>query len=118
MSYSPTTWSTGDTVTAALLNKMEQGIAGAGGGGLVVTVTESSGVFTLDKTWGEIAAAAEVGPVIVLREDVRYGTFIERVRYFGTDNSDYWVGTDFEIESQTTAEYVAASESGYPSYTA
>ena len=30
MSYTPTTWATGDTITAAGLNKMEQGIAGAG----------------------------------------------------------------------------------------
>lgn len=26
MSYTPTTWQEGDTITAALLNKMEQGI--------------------------------------------------------------------------------------------
>ena len=32
MSYTPTTWATGDTITAAALNKMEQGIASAGGG--------------------------------------------------------------------------------------
>ena len=32
MSYTPTTWSTGDTITASALNKIEQGIAGAGGG--------------------------------------------------------------------------------------
>ena len=30
MSYTPTTWATGDTVTATKLNKMEQGIANAG----------------------------------------------------------------------------------------
>ena len=32
MSYTPTTWTTGDTITATKLNKMEQGIANAGGG--------------------------------------------------------------------------------------
>ena len=32
MSYTPTTWTTGDTITATKLNKMEQGIASAGGG--------------------------------------------------------------------------------------
>lgn len=31
MSYTPTEWSTGDTITAALLNKMENGIAAGGG---------------------------------------------------------------------------------------
>lgn len=33
MSYTPTTWTTGDTITATALNKIEQGIADAGGGG-------------------------------------------------------------------------------------
>ncbi len=32
MSYTPTTWATGDTITAAKLNNMEDGIANAGGG--------------------------------------------------------------------------------------
>ena len=31
MSYTPTTWTTGDTITATKLNKIEQGIANAGG---------------------------------------------------------------------------------------
>ena len=30
MSYSPTTWSTGDTITASAMNKIENGIANAG----------------------------------------------------------------------------------------
>lgn len=36
MSYTPTTWSTGDTITASALNKIEQGIAGSGGYDLVI----------------------------------------------------------------------------------
>ena len=32
MSYTPTTWQTGDTITATKLNKIENGIANAGGG--------------------------------------------------------------------------------------
>ena len=31
MSYTPTTWNTGDTITAAAMNKIENGIANAGG---------------------------------------------------------------------------------------
>lgn len=30
MSYTPTTWTTGDTITASAMNKIEQGIASAG----------------------------------------------------------------------------------------
>ena len=32
MSYTPTSWSTGDTITAAAMNKIENGIANAGSG--------------------------------------------------------------------------------------
>ena len=32
MSYTPTTWTTGDTITATAMNKIENGIANAGGG--------------------------------------------------------------------------------------
>ncbi len=32
MSYTPTQWNTGDTITASALNKIEQGIANAGSG--------------------------------------------------------------------------------------
>lgn len=31
MSYTPTTWTTGDTITAQKMNKLEQGVANAGG---------------------------------------------------------------------------------------
>lgn len=33
MSYTPTTWTTGDTITATAMNKIENGIADAGSGG-------------------------------------------------------------------------------------
>ena len=49
MSYDPTNWKTGDVVTSAKLNKLEQGVAGACG---VLIVTDTDG--TLDKTWQEI----------------------------------------------------------------
>jgi len=35
MGYTPTTWTTGDTVTASALNKIENGIANAGSGSLI-----------------------------------------------------------------------------------
>ena len=69
MSYTPTEWQTGDTITAAGLNKMEQGIAGAGGC-LVVNAmfnkakTEEVGYafyFDCDKPMSEISAAYLAG---------------------------------------------------------
>lgn len=38
MSYTPTTWTTGDTITAAKLNKIENGIADGGGYDLVLSI--------------------------------------------------------------------------------
>lgn len=63
MTYEPTEWKTGDVVTSAKLNKLEQGVADASGGGgvLVVgmTMDVSSGTpaLVLDKTAGEIWGA-------------------------------------------------------------
>lgn len=36
MAYTPTTWTTGDTITASSLNKIEQGIVNAGGYDLIL----------------------------------------------------------------------------------
>lgn len=63
MAYSPTTWTTGDTISASALNKIEQGIAdtGGGAGGLVVNVSYISGTFTMDATYAEIYEAMKAG---------------------------------------------------------
>ena len=39
MAYTPTTWNTGDTITATAMNKIENGIANAGGGGYDAEIT-------------------------------------------------------------------------------
>jgi len=68
MSYTPTEWNNGDVITAEKLNKLENGVAagGSGGGVLVVNITESDGVYTTDKTAGEIKAAFESGTPVVI----------------------------------------------------
>ena len=67
MAYTPTTWNTGDTITASAMNKIENGIANAGGGGaLICNATFSGGEWVLDKTVQEIYDAMESGtPVYV-----------------------------------------------------
>ena len=47
MSYTPTEWATGDTVTAEKLNKIEGGIASAG----VLVATVDAQTVALDKSW-------------------------------------------------------------------
>ena len=59
MSYNKQTWATGDTVTAAKLNHMEDGIAAASGGGVLVvggtpSIVSGNLAFTLDKKFFEI----------------------------------------------------------------
>lgn len=68
MSYTPTNWSTGDTITASAMNKIENGIANAGGVLIVHSVND-----VLDKTVQEIYDAMNSGiPVFI---SWTYGSF-------------------------------------------
>ena len=71
MSYTPTSWSTGDTITAAAMNKIENGIANAGGA-LICSSTIVDGVYTLDKTAQEIYDALLAGTPAYIK--YQYGT--------------------------------------------
>ena len=62
MAYTPTTWTTGDTITASAMNKIENGIAGAGSAMIVDSVNN-----TLNKTVQEIYDALEGGMLVYLR---------------------------------------------------
>ena len=65
MAYTPTTWVTGDTVTATKMNKIENGIANAGSAAIV---TETNN--TLDKTFAEIYDLVHSGtPCYIKRLD-------------------------------------------------
>lgn len=72
MAYEKQTWQTGDVVTSAKLNHMEDGIASASSGGaLAITITKT--VFSQDeihyeanRTAGEIKAALEAGQVVTI----------------------------------------------------
>lgn len=55
MSYTPTNWNTGDTITASALNKIENGIANAGGAMICnLAYSDDLGEPALDKTVQEI----------------------------------------------------------------
>lgn len=80
MSYIPTTWETGDVITAEKLNNMESGIAGAGGSGAGLFVIHATGVAhpsnpqtqpTFDKTYAEVSSAFNSGliPTVVFSND-------------------------------------------------
>ena len=115
MSYEPTTWKAGDTVTSAKLNKMEQGIANSGGS-LIITASALSDNLTLDKTWQEIYDAAEAHQDIKLifteTNNIIYAPllsiFIENEIYYITflKNSE---------NSISTYLFAALSANNYPS---
>lgn len=101
MSYTPNTWQTGDTITAAKLNNMEQGIASAGG---VLIVNESN--KTLDKTWQTISDAGF---------SVLHSQLNGQLLQFGCveDEGDYLV-TYWTFGLTEPMLYIADSASGYP----
>lgn len=71
MAYTKNTWANGDTITAAKLNNMEDGIANAGGV-LICNITYTGGVMTLDKTAQEIYNALLNGTPAYIKW--QYGT--------------------------------------------
>ena len=87
MSYTKTTWETGDVITAEKLNKIEdqvaaneEAISSAGGDDSVFIVNidaeDNSGTITAtaDKTRQEMSAAVEAGKPIIIRLTRNYST--------------------------------------------
>lgn len=118
MSYEPTNWSAGDTVTSAKLNKMEQGIVSNSNEPLIVTMQIDDEIHTFNKTWKEVNDAFMAGrPVIVNVEDdyfgqISHGYIVSTFSEVGQSSSNYecrffWNGN---IEQHTCTE-----EEGYPS---
>lgn len=68
MGYTPTTWTTGDTITATAMNKIEQGIAGGGYNGPVVAVlysVDSSTVLADGDFDAALEALSSGKPIVV-----------------------------------------------------
>lgn len=91
MSYTPTTWTTGDTITATKLNKIEQGIASAGGGvsGLC-TVTNG----TMDKSYNDIMSIVNAGTLPFYIRDSDKAVFV-----FSMDETS---GNDYAVDFFST----------------
>ena len=73
MAYEPTSWKTGDTVTASKLNKMEQGIAGGGGMAVPYVLVDEEDIsgrvvgVTAGEIWGAVTAGLSV--IFVLQDE-------------------------------------------------
>lgn len=84
MSYEKQTWQTGDVVTSAKLNHMEDGIAaagsGGGGGAFIVNATiddtdpENIVVTSIDKTAEDVYNAVQSGAVVVAHISLAFAT--------------------------------------------
>ena len=110
MSYTPNTWQTGDTITAAKLNNMEQGVANAGGV-LLVNATVSGRRVDLDKTWQEINDST----LAVIKMDGQI------MRVYMTDVMDSYyavvVGIPNEVDGKIVliaSRFSTTTASGYP----
>ena len=129
MSYTPTTWTTGDTITASAMNKIENGIANAGSA-LIVDWVDGA----LDKTVAELYEAYNSGTPIFVRliygspEDYegfqRFCPVILIYNYNYANNIRVVVsytnqvsltGKDFTF-TPTTAIFSAESTTAYPTF--
>lgn len=97
MAYTPTTWNTGDDVTATKLNKIENGIANAGSA-LIVTSSPVNGVEVMNKTVQEIYDAFTSGTPV-------YYKFV-----YGNPATDYvtttWLAPITAIYTYASADMV------------
>ena len=67
MAYIPTEWQTGDIITAAKLNKAEQGIAAAEAYIVPVTYDDQTETMALDASYNELVA--HKGHIIIGQDD-------------------------------------------------
>lgn len=94
MSYTPTNWQNGDTITAEKLNKMEGGIESANAP-FVVTLTPTALDYSgeMDKTVAEIHAAYLAGRKIV------YKVAASETRFTYADVTMVYVDSDYTYPS-------------------
>ena len=112
MSYTPTTWQTGDIVTSGKLNKLENGVASSGSA-LVVHANEYG---MLDKTWKEIHDAMLDGLVAVVRDGGVQGVSSSFVQQAYSYDGNYVIG--FVDYDGMTIDFLSDSANDYPVYSA
>ncbi len=106
MSYTPNTWKSGDVVTSAKLNNIEQGIANAG----AMIVHDNNG--TLDKTWQEIHDAAPF--VTIIMDESGNLTIMPLFGLAEYEGAFIAICGFLDPSGSTGRMYSATSASGYP----
>lgn len=117
MAYTPTTWVTGDTITAVKLNNMEQGIANAGGTLICkYTVDAQAQKLILDKTAQEIINALSSGvfATLVAGDVENGGVYCYQCNIVFFENDTYHF--TFQTATAVLGTFVATSLSAYPEW--
>ena len=109
MSYTPTTWASGDTVTSALLNKLEQGVANMGISYLEITEINdvANQKFTLNKTVNQILNAYPYCYIVI--SDTPYNFIVTSINEDAELTHRYYIAAN-------TYTYHADSLNEYPYY--
>lgn len=124
MSYTKQTWINGETITDTKLNHMEDGIADAGGGGVMnVTTTDNGTAYVMNKTYNEIKTAFLSGTTIIVTltqgdPEGSYSTDKSVVTGYGYGESDGVPTRGIFVSGGLSGQlsYYADSDDDYPYY--
>lgn len=105
MSYEPTVWETGDVVTAQKLNKLENGVANSGGGGITAVCkfsvywddTAGDEVIECDKSYTELNAILTDADGPVYSEIDYYGARLYSPIYPTDSTVDQYIGSPIHM---------------------
>ncbi len=140
MAYTPTTWTTGDTITATKLNKLENGVANAGSALIVYTNSSTTATVgeieygeTLNATFAEIYDALADGVPVYIRKFVEtngYATdyacsaglysvlcaykYATNYRIYAVNNYGWYYGSKYHLGQPAIVTFSASSPSSYP----
>lgn len=130
MSYTPTTWQSGDVITSTKLNKLEQGVADSATV-LITTMSQSGSTYVLDKTFEEIYTALRNSIPVFVKWHRNNGDDIGEDYYFPVINTySYfnmkrvvvqWLSTLINngtmYVSPAISQFSASTVSSYPEFT-
>ena len=117
MSYIPTNWKAGDTVTSAKLNKIEQGVASSGSVFMINLQEDGSGHLTSLVTYEDIEEACKdkmpIARIIDGPEEGYFGATYMQVMVVNANPGTSEYG--FTVSAPMgTIQFVTDDPSGYP----
>ena len=130
MSYTPTTWQSGDVITSTKLNKLEQGVANSANV-LIATMSYSNSTYVLDKTFEEMYTSLENSAPVFIKWHRSNGDDIGEDYYFPVINTysyfnmkrivAQWISTIINngtmYVAPAIAQFSASTISSYPTFT-